>query len=522
MFRPMIPAVVLAALVSTACSAPDDPPGPATYYVSASGDDSASGRAPDTAWRSLARATSQDLAPGDTVVLTGGRPLAGSLRLTAADGGDARDPVRITGDENFPGINAEGHAGIDITDTSGVIVDNLAIRVDDPGREGTNGVLVTASRGSGIHRGITLESITIEGAYQGVAVGAEQPGDGLRNVTVDRVRVTDAVRNGIITYGTPAPDFSLADVSITDSAVTGTRGIPGVQTNTGSGIVVGSADGALVEGNEASHNGALADAPEGPIGIWTHDSRDVVIRDNVSHHNQTQWTDGGGFGVDISTTDTLVERNLSHDNAGSGFLVYTRAGGLPTGRVTVRYNASVGDAWHDQLPAAMSVLGGLTSTDPGTFVHDIHVHHNTVIPFDGTESTALLLMGTVENLTVHHNIFDVSGGRGPAVRVSDWNGVGSLRFAANHLSADGGLLDREGLLVEEVGGLGDVFPGAAANVHEPVDYRDPGDLPRGLAPLRPLTADIPVPPDPTDAEKDLLGAPVTEPNPMIGAVSVHG
>lgn len=518
----MIVLAVSAALGGVACSAPVDTVGTTTYYVSATGDDSASGLARGDAWRSLDRVTSQDLAPGDTVVLTGDRPLAGSLRVTSSDAGDPDNPVRVTADAQFPGIDAEGHAGIDILDTSGVVVEDITINVGEAAREKTNGVLASVSAGGGIHRGITLRALTIDGAYQGVAVGAEQKGDGWENVTVDRVRVTDAVRNGILTYGMTAPDFTLADVSITNSVVTGTSGMPGVQTNTGSGIVVGSAQGAIVEGNESAYNGALANAPEGPIGIWTHDSRNVVIRDNVSHHNQTRWTDGGGFGVDISTTDAVVEHNLSHDNAGSGFLVYTRAGGEPTGRVTIRYNASVGDALLDQLPAGVAVLGGLNTDDPGTFVHDVHVHHNTVIAAAGGMGTALLIMGRAENLAVHHNILDSSGGSGPAVAVGDWAGSGELQFSANRVTPDNGILDWDGLVIDDVERLVDVFPDAVGNVAGSVSYRDTTDLPAGLEPVEPIASDVPVAADPDPAETDLLGGRVSESDPAIGAVSARG
>ena len=248
----------------------------------------------------------------------------------------------------------------------------------------------------------------------------------------------------------------------------------------------------------------------------------MIIRDNISHHNQTQWTDGGGFGVDISTTDAVVEHNVSHDNAGSGFLVYTRAGGDPTGRVTIRYNASVGDARRDQLPAAMAILGGLNTADPGTFVHDIHVHHNTIISAAGGSAMPLLVMGTVENLAIHHNIFDSSGGRGPAVAVNNWAGVGDLQFSANQLTSDRDLLDRDGLAVNDVERLGDVFPDASGNIVEPAAYRDITDLPAGLEPVDPTVADVPVAVDRDPAKTDLLGAPVTEPNPVIGAVSARG
>lgn len=45
----------------------------ATYYVSAAGDDSADGRSPDTAWRTLTRVNGRNWNPGDAVLFEGGQ-----------------------------------------------------------------------------------------------------------------------------------------------------------------------------------------------------------------------------------------------------------------------------------------------------------------------------------------------------------------------------------------------------------------------------------------------------------------
>ncbi|MFC6147719.1 right-handed parallel beta-helix repeat-containing protein [Corynebacterium nasicanis] len=497
--------------------------GPVTYYVSADGDDDASGLRPERAWASLERATEQELAPGETIVLTGDRPLPGTLRVTSEDAGAPELPVRITADESFPGIVAEGKAGIDIVDTSGVEVSGVDIIVE--GDAPVDGVLVTVSPGGGRHSAITLRDLAIDGAYQGVAVGAERAGDGFDGVTIEAVHVTGAQRNGIITYGATAPDYALSDLRIRDSVVTGTRGIEREEVNTGSGIVIGSVDGAVVERNDTSRNGAESHAPEGPIGLWTHDSTDVIIRDNTSHHNRSGWTDGGGFGVDISATDVLVERNLSHDNHGAGFLVYTHGKGTPTGRVTFRYNASVGDGHTDQLPSGFAVLGGLDTDDPDVFVHDIHLHHNTVVTRggDGAGASALLLMGTVRNLRVHHNILDTSAGSAPAVRIRSFDAAGQLEFAANQLavSPQVPLLDWDGGLAHDIDEVSGFLPGAGHNVARAPDFLDRDDLPNGLAvhsPLRvafPPTTDLRVEP----ATGDLLGRPIAGGEDSVGAVS---
>lgn len=513
--------VTCAAAGVVACSHPANSGAP-TYYVSADGDDSASGLRPGHAWASLQRATEHDLQPGETIVLTGDRPLRGTLRVTSDDAGDPRNPVRITAEEHFPGIIAEGKAGIDIVDTSGVEVSGLSISVES--EAATDGVLVTVSPGEGRREAVTVRDLHIDGAYQGIAVGSQLPGDGYDGVLIDGVTVTGAQRNGIITYGPTAPDYALTDLRIVDSVVTGTRGIPGEQVNTGSGIVIGSVDGAVIEGNESSHNGAQSRAPEGPIGMWTHDSTNVTFRDNVSHHNLSQWTDGGGFGVDISATDILVERNLSHDNYGSGYLAYTHGHGAPTGGVTFRYNASVRDGHTDQLPAGFAILGGLDTAHPEVHVHDIHIHHNTVLTGhsgDGEAPTALLLMGTVSNLRVHHNIFDTSAGPAPAVRIRDFAPEGDHDFSANQLATapPTPLLDWNGRTAGSVEDLESLLPGTR-NLAQAPEFLDPAQLPAGLAVNNPPSVELPrtLPAPAARATADLLGQPLDGAGDAIGAV----
>src|SRR5207248_10529012 len=52
----------------------------ATYYVSPSGSDAASGTTPSAAWRTVAKLDAAALAPGDTVLFAGGSTFTGLLQ----------------------------------------------------------------------------------------------------------------------------------------------------------------------------------------------------------------------------------------------------------------------------------------------------------------------------------------------------------------------------------------------------------------------------------------------------------
>lgn len=506
-------------LLLTACDVPLSN-GSFTYHVSADGDDTASGLNPKSAWRSLARVNEQVLEPGDTILLTGSRHLEGTLTLSWEDGGDPSNPVRITADAGFPGIAATGRAGIELTDVSGVLIEGVDVLVR--GQEGTEGVHLYAQNGAGRHRGITIRDTTVVGAYNGISMGASASDAGFQQVLIERVLVRDSIRNGIITYGPQAPDYAHRDVQISEASVSDTQGISGETTNTGSGIVLGSVDGAVVEHSESAGNGRKADADEGPIGIWAHDATNVLFRDNVSHDNRSRGADGGGFGFDVGTTDSLMERNLSYANSGAGFLVFTHSGGGLTGRNTVRYNASVGDSQLNAFHGGISVMGGVTSDLDTTRVFDIHVHHNTVLAFGRSNAAALQFMGNLQGVKVHHNILDSSAGWAAPVNSRVINPSSKVEIFANQLSTNlifpSPLFVWDEYSVYDIEEIQNLLPGSYGNFDTPASFIDSGSLPDGLAPLLPVFVEAKVPEGEESAEHDLLGNPVEFPDRTVGAI----
>jgi len=87
-------AVVLAALLP-ACGLVGAPPGQRTFYVSPDGDDGARGTSPGSAWRSLDRASTAVLVPGDRLLLQGGARFTGRLSLDRLDAGNPALPVVV-------------------------------------------------------------------------------------------------------------------------------------------------------------------------------------------------------------------------------------------------------------------------------------------------------------------------------------------------------------------------------------------------------------------------------------------
>ena len=121
-----------------------------------------------------------------------------------------------------------------------------------------------------------------------------------------------------------APVYAHEDVVLRDVAAFRNVGDPANATrNTGSGAVLGSVRRGLVEQSRFYENGASSRASEGPLGAWAYDSTQVVIQQNVAYRNRTGDADGGGFGLDVNVSDSLIQYNLSYDNDGPGLQLYT-------------------------------------------------------------------------------------------------------------------------------------------------------------------------------------------------------
>jgi hypothetical protein len=113
------------------------------------------------------------------------------------------------------------------------------------------------------------------------------------------------------------------------------------------------------------------------VGIWTYDSDGVVIQHNVSHHNRSTGTDGGGFDLDGGAVNALVQYNYSHDNHGAGYLICQYEGAPPFRNNVVRYNVSQDDG-------TMSHDAGIYVWVGGSGMESTDVYNNTVFNSKGS------------------------------------------------------------------------------------------------------------------------------------------
>jgi len=303
----------------------------ADYYVSANGNDANNGTSSYGPWQSIAKANSFTFRPGDRLLFAAGQTFAGTVQLTATDGGVAGTPVEI-GSFGPGRATIDGRAGtaISLKGTTGIKVNNLNL-VGLGRKNGNNG-------GMGVEVanavGITIDQVEASGfQYAGVSVTSSTT-----------VRLTNAYAHdngyaGISAYG-------ITDGYIGYSRALSNPGDPAITNNhSGNGIVV-SGRRVTIEYCEAAYNGYDMQQvnDNGPVGIWCYDSDQVTIQYCISHNNTSTKGDGGGFDLDGGVSNSVVQYNYAYENKNYGFMGWDYGSSLKWNYNVYRFNIGVNNA----------------------------------------------------------------------------------------------------------------------------------------------------------------------------------
>jgi hypothetical protein len=377
-----------------------------TFYVSPDGDDSRDGSSPANAWRSLQRADAVTFMPGDRLLLRGGARLRGSIGFGRGEAGDPSAPVVV---ESYGGgratIETTGFSGIAVYDTAGIEIRNVAIVGDQDSYVAYDGIKVHSSVTEDRDLDhVVISQVDVSGFKHGISIEAGEGAKGFHNVHIGNAVLHGNQDAGLVTSGpgidAASPRYAHSAVTVSDVEVYDNRGDPADRWNTtGNGIVLSNVDGGLIERSRAHDNGSLCDSLSGPIGIWAYDSKAVVIEHNVSFRNRVAGgTDGGGFGLDRSVSSSILQYNLSYENDGAGYLIYSPPETSANTDSVVRFNISDNDARKLPLYAGIRLDGVVTGAQ---------IYHNTVrISANGSGlPAALKVTGEQSAATIRNNIF---------------------------------------------------------------------------------------------------------------------
>lgn len=429
------------------------------YHVdSRLGDDSADGRSPDQAWRSLDKVNAAQFAPGDRVLFHAGGVWSGQLRVTAQGAVGRSIEFRAHGKGPRPRIDPDGAFAdaVLVRNAQHVVVRDFELTHRGEGDRSRRGVNIVADN-CGTLTNLVVSDLFIHdvNGTQGKkdnggiifrSLGERVPSryDGLR---IERNVIWRVDRSGIAAQSYHAWRtrwFPSTNVVIRDNWV-GDVG--------GDGIVPWATDGCLVEHNIVS--GANERAGSYNAGIWPWSTDNTVMRLNRASGVKTL-LDGQGFDSDYNSRRTVIEFNLSHDNEG-GFLLICSPGrrkpeeNLGNLGTVVRYNISR----HDRA-----------RTFNISAVERTRVHGNAIYLGPDQDVQAVLLSdwsGWASDLEFRDNLFHSEGvarygheisrtqdggyGIGPG-----WGPARDVRFSGNRY------LGRHENPPAEANGAGDLAP----------------------------------------------------------------
>jgi ferric-dicitrate binding protein FerR (iron transport regulator) len=295
------------------------------FYFSVKGNDEADGSTPERAWRSCDKLRGVDLVAGDEIVLAEGEEFTGGITLLPDVGGMAKKPIVIRGGgKGRATIIAEDSPAIDAT-SGGVEIRDLILKGQPTVPEGKKpvaGIRIYTDDATGKrHSHIRIERVEISNfSGDGVSIGSwhdKQPG--YDDVIVSEVNAHDNGATGITLFGKRDPEqktYPHRKVTIRDCVAS--------RNKSGSGIVLGGVQDGTVEYCFASENTGKS----GGVALWAYDCNKVTFRHCIACGTRTENKDGGGFDLDGGCIECVVERCLSYDNHGPGYMHcdYPKAG----------------------------------------------------------------------------------------------------------------------------------------------------------------------------------------------------
>jgi len=370
------------------------------YYVSPNGNDNDAGTSAAYPWQTIAKVNNFTFPQGSAVSFEGGQTFTGCLVFNTTNVPSSSISTPFIVNSYGTGIatissNCSGTSDAAITgdNVHGFTIDGLRI---------VNG-------GSTIY-GVLLENQTSHSPTQNIVV---------KNSEITGFAPVGGVSNGgeiwIIGYAANGNNGPLNNVQILNNTLHGASvtsgdgdGVGGwgygenitnvlVQGNTifnlgmpattpGAGILVNGWSQATVQYNIIHDVGANVTSCGGASGIETYTSNKITIRFNEVYNVQpspsyTKGCDFDAIDLDGGTTNSVVEYNYTHHNAGSGLLAYVSSPtGYTWGPNTYRYNISENDDW-------AKAQGGLFNIGPGNPPNAISIYGNTFFDNVTTQKT---------------------------------------------------------------------------------------------------------------------------------------
>lgn len=395
-----------------------------SFYVSALGNDSNDGRSDTSPWKTLAKVSTSVFQAGDHILLRGGDSFAGTIYLNASSTSSASNPIVVSSyGTGTASINAGSADGINVYNLGGVEIQNLMISGSATPALKERGIFFYNDSQTTLSH-IVVNNVTVHGFYGPLSNGVVPGYSGIGVIiasggTVSKytdVRLTNiesynnnvgGVETSAYWTGPFAAIPNIDGVYVSNVSAHDNPGVAGASQVTGDGILISGANNAVIEYNTATNNGLISNwSVGGNYGIWASVGDNVVLQYNESYANGTAGTwDGGGFDLDVAITNSKMQYNYSHNNAGPGFSICGDDTNGGNANNVVRYNISENDVKTKAQGALhMCNLGSTASK-----VLNAAFYNNTVYIDNTTTGRAFYAQHYTSGTTFRNNILMSAG-----------------------------------------------------------------------------------------------------------------
>jgi hypothetical protein len=337
------------------------------YYFAASGNDNGTCTSTDAPCRTIGKMNSLNYAAGDSILFHAGDSFTGCATINSVNvpsKGSTANPITL---DSYGNGNATllsdcpgKHALVTIDGVSGITIQNLILSAN--GTQTAVGILIQSSVARGTVDTVVIQNNDISGfnivgpsnyAAEVYVGGRAINGNcgTLANIKVLNNKLhgasgpTSLDDNGITGQGCGQ---NITNVKYSGNEVYDIGGhFPAPGGVSGNGMLANGVKGGELSYNLVHDNGANAKTCGGPAGVWAFRSSNIDIKFNEVYRMRPLPSHPGGgacdwvaYDLDVGVTNSVVEYNYSHDNAGAALLGYAVETWGPN---SFRYNISEND-----------------------------------------------------------------------------------------------------------------------------------------------------------------------------------
>lgn len=348
------------------------------YLDCSAGDDAANSLTPQTAWRSLAKASSYTYQPGDSLLLRRGSRCEGMLWPKGS--GTEQAPIHLSsyGKGALPIIAGGGEAaGLRLSDQQYWEIENLEVIGGSPYGIHIGGKLP-------VMRHFRITNVVVHDV-PGTPITKDS---GLVVIAPDEKassRIDDVIIDGVTAYETSEWAGIIVSGAGFDSADGQGRGEHIEVRNSivhdvaGDGILLARVSHGVLDHNVAWYTGMQEKETIGtPNAIWEWMCRDCRVEYNEAFFTDSPGVDGGAFDIDYGDENNLLQHNFGHDSQGYCISVFGADG--TTGNSIhseIRQNTCIHNGRSPRLSKRQGAI--FLYTWNGGKLDGVEIQNNTII-----------------------------------------------------------------------------------------------------------------------------------------------